>query len=390
MPLPRVARWLALLPGLVCLSLALLPLSAAAQVGPARRVLGYYVPYDPASWAALRDHAGGISLVGAQWVTVDPCGNLTSRDDRSLQRFAQAHGIGVLPSLLTTSSWLNHRLLTELGVAAQAVGQIVEYVTSADYAGFDLDLEGVDSADREAYSRFVGSLGAALHQRGKLLALALPPKTRDTTSGWAGAFDYAALGQQADLLTIMAYEYSGPFSGPGSIAPYDQIDQVLAYTTSQVPAEKVLLGLAFYGYDWDTTTGRTRALSYGQAACVAARYNVPIGLDPASRSAVFRYQAAAGEAPPAGPSVLPVRHRIGNRQAPPCPIQGPAPAGPPVRPPLPPTMVLQHEVWLEESASAAARLSLAERYRVGGVAMWRLGIEDPKVWPFLQPWRGRG
>src|SRR5262249_5583211 len=159
---------------------------------------GYYVPYDPASWASLQDHAASLSLVGAQWVTVDGCGNLTSRDDQTLKQLARSRGIGILPSLLTTSGPLNHRLLTDQAVAAQAASQIVEYVMAEGYEGFDLDLEGVDPPDREAYTAFVASLSVALHEQGKLLALALPPKTRDTTTGWAGAFDYAALGGLAD------------------------------------------------------------------------------------------------------------------------------------------------------------------------------------------------
>jgi spore germination protein YaaH len=46
-----------------------------------------------------------------------------------------------------------------------------------------------------------------------------------------------------------------------------------------------------------------------------------------------------------------------------------------------------HEVWLEESTSAAARLPLADRYQTGGVATWRLGHEDPTVWTVVERWR---
>ena len=48
-----------------------------------------------------------------------------------------------------------------------------------------------------------------------------------------------------------------------------------------------------------------------------------------------------------------------------------------------------HEVWLEEATSAAARLDIATRYAVGGVATWRLGLEEPRVWDLLADWRGR-
>jgi len=46
-----------------------------------------------------------------------------------------------------------------------------------------------------------------------------------------------------------------------------------------------------------------------------------------------------------------------------------------------------HVVWLEASESAAARLPLADRYRTGGMAAWRLGHEDPSTWTVVERWR---
>jgi spore germination protein YaaH len=204
---------------LVLLALLHLPGAAAAQGTPAKQVLGYYVPYDGTSWQSLQANADQLSLVAAQWVTIDPCGNLGARDDQTLKQFARAHGIRVLPSLLTSSAWLDHQLLTDPDTSAQAIAQIVDYTVAEGYPGFDLDMEAVDPADREALSAFVASLAGALHEQGRGLTLAIPAKDRDVTVGWAGAYDYAALGASADLVTIKAYEYRGPFSGPGSVAP---------------------------------------------------------------------------------------------------------------------------------------------------------------------------
>src|SRR5215211_340170 len=295
--------WLPRMLVLGLLVAALLPLSAAAlpadapapQATPGRRVLGYYGPGDPNSWTSLQANAQHIDFVAGHWLTIDACGNLTTRDDQTLKQFARATGVRIFPSLLTLSGWLNHRLLTDETVRAHSIQQIVEYVLAEDYDGFDLDIEAVEASDREAYTAYVAALGAALHKRGKLLTLALAAKSRDVTTGWAGAYDYAAVAPHADLITIMAYEYHGAWSGPGPVAPADAVDQVLAFATSQIPAERVLLGLAFYGYDWNTTSGSARSLGYAQAARLADRYRVPIVLDPATQSATFRYQAAAGD-----------------------------------------------------------------------------------------------
>src|SRR5205085_1676711 len=150
----------------------------------------------------------------------DACGGLGSSDDQTLKRFARSREIPVLPSLVTFSGWLNHRILTDDEISTRTVSEIVEYVVAEGYDGFDLDLEGVWPEDRAAYTRFVVRLAAGLHDRQKTLALALPAKTSDTTTGWGGAFDYAALGPHADLITIMAYEYHGSWGEPGAIAPY--------------------------------------------------------------------------------------------------------------------------------------------------------------------------
>ena len=361
---------------------------APGQPTQGRRMLGYYVPYDPTSWESLAANVGSLDDVAAQWVTIDACGQLGSRDDRTIKQLVQARGVRLFPSLLTSSAWLNHRLLTEAAVSARAIDQIVEYVTAEGYDGFDLDLEGVRPSDRAAYTAFVARLGAALRERGKPLTLAIPPKAGETMTGWAGAYDYAALGQHADLITIMAYDFSGAWGDPGPVAPYDWVDQVAAYATSQIPAEKVLLGLAFYGYDWNTTSGGTRALSYSQAVTLAEHHGVRMVLDPGTQSATFRYRAPAGNTPAARAQPSPLEHQITVREPPPCDVAPPAPDPTPTpRPTPPPDAIQDHVVWLEEGSSASARLGIVDRHRAGGVAAWRLGFEDPAVWPAFDAWR---
>jgi spore germination protein len=368
------------------------PVASAAAGGQPRDqlVLGYYVPYDSTSWFSLQAHADDLDMVAAQWVTIDACGNLGSRDDQTLKRLARDHNLKVVPSLLTLSGWLNHQVLTDETAAANAIDQIVSYTLAEDYDGFDLDLEGVDPADRDALNAFVASTSEALHANGKLLTLAIPAKERDVTVGWAGAYDYAALGAQADLITIMAYEYRGPFSGPGSVAPFDWVQRVTRFATSQIPHEKVLLGLAFYGYDWNTTSGSARSIGYPQFTALAERYEAPVVFDPAQRSLTFEYEGLAGESQPGLAPQARLNHAITARNAAPCEVQPPPSPAPAARPPAPPAGTPQaHAVWLEDGTSAAARLDLATMYQTGGVATWRLGLEDPTVWDVFRSWSGR-
>ncbi|HEY3107183.1 MAG TPA: glycosyl hydrolase family 18 protein, partial [Chloroflexota bacterium] len=311
----------------------------------------------------------------------------TSRDDQTLKAEAAARGIPVRPSLFTFSKWLNHQLLTE-PTATRLVENVVRYVEAEGYSGFDLDLEDVAPADRDAYGSLVARLADRLHSSGRLLTLAVPPKEREEPGGFAAAYDYARLGEQADQILLMTYEYAGAWSGPGPVAPYGPVERAMAYAASLVPAEKLNLGLAFYGYDWNLSRpGRVRALGFPEALAIADRYRPAIELDPLARSITWRHSARAGDPAPEGPAGPRLRNRITLRNAPRCDL--PFPPGPtavPTPPPPPPDTVEEHVVWLEEALAAEARLSIA-RQLGSGVGAWRLGQEDPDVWPIIRSWR---
>jgi spore germination protein YaaH len=356
-----------------------------------RIFLGYYVPYDSTSWASLEAQADNIDYVATQTVSVDACGNVGTTDDLDLNKFAAAHNIGVIPSVFTTSGSVNHTILTSDTLSAKVIQQLVDYVVKKGYPGLDLDLEGVNATDRQAFTAFVAKASQALHAQGKTLTLAVPAKTTDTTTGWSGAYEYAALAPYADYFVIMAYAYTTSSSTePGSTAPYSWVAKVAAYTTSQIPAEKVLLGVAFYGYDWNMTApGRARALRYDEAQAVFSAYKTSPALDPTARSATFTYIAKQNDPAIQYPKAPILSHQIETVNRPQCGAPAtpePQPQVTPV-PPKPTAWPQQHEVWLEDAASVAQRLNLARDYGVGGVAAWRLGQEDPATWPKIVEYR---
>lgn len=365
------------------------PPTATATPRPqtARVFLGYYVPYDPSSWLSLETQADLIDYVAPQWVSVDACGNIASQDDLTLVRFAKSRGIRVLPSLFTTSGWTNHRVLTDQATTARVVGQLVDYIVSEGYDGLDIDLEGVQAGDRQALTAFVATISKELRSRGKMITMAVPAKTYDATTGWAGAYDYAGLAAHVDYFTIMAYAYTTSSSQPGSTAPYTWVEKVATFACSQIPPAKVLLGVAFYGYDWNLTMGgRARALTYPQAEAIVNAYGASVAVDPTTKSATFAYTARLSDPPIQWPSVPPVNHEIKSRTRPPCPLYTPAPTPTPTVVPTP-APIQQHVVWMENKATVGARLDIARRFGTGGVAAWRLGQEDPGVWSLLSGYR---
>jgi spore germination protein YaaH len=45
----------------------------------------------------------------------------------------------------------------------------------------------------------------------------------------------------------------------------------------------------------------------------------------------------------------------------------------------------QHQVWWLDAANFRAQRAAAETRHVRGVALWRLGLEDPAIWAKIAP-----
>lgn len=311
-------------------------------------VVGYYVEYyegDDLSFQSLAAHQDAISTLAAFSYSVNWDGSVSGRPFTRLMEICKQAGKPVLALVHNISQGgdfdrqLVHALLAEPGLRRATVENIARLVRDGGYAGVNIDFENVPVSDRNNYTAFVRELAAELGRDGHQVTLSVPAKTWDDKSNaWSGAFDYRALGQLADAIMIMAYDehWSGGAAGP--VASLGWVEQVVRYAAGEIPPEKIRLGLAGYGYDWPAGGYGGRAVTATEAAALAERYGATIEWDAAAQSPHFTYWP-----------------------------------GPYAR-----------EVWFENAASLAGKLDLAAQYKLGGVALWRLGFEDPKLWEVIK------
>jgi spore germination protein YaaH len=203
------------------------------------------------------------------------------------------------------------------------------------YDGVDLDWEALHPADRNRFSVFVTSLANSLHKRRKSLSIAVHAKTSEP-GDWDGpkAQDWLKLGAAVDEFKIMTYDYSGPWSAPGPIAPPAWADAVLNHAESLVPPSKIMMGVPFYGYNWQS--GSCTDVDWISARALVKRHGATIHRDP-SREAVFTY--------------------VDDRAA-------------------------SHTVYFQDRAaiSAKLRMLLQKHPAIRGIAIWRMGGEAASFW----------
>jgi spore germination protein len=323
----------------------------ATRAAVAKRVSGNLVFWDQSrGFDAIVANADVFSEISPFWYRVETDGRIVpyttaagaSYVDPNILSFLRSRGILVVPTVanIVNGVWdgaVVSRIIADGQLRAANIANLVNLAVAGGYDGIDLDYENLRSADRSGFTSFVQSLAAALHAEGKLLTVNVYGKTSEPGT-WDGpqAQDWWAIGQAADQVRIMTYEYSWSTSAPGPISPVNWVDEVIAFARSQIDAGKIMQGVPFYGYDWVGQRGTD--LVWQQAMALANQYSVPINWDAASASPWFEYVAGS----------------------------------------------TRHTVWFENASSVDAKLEVAAGHNIGGVTLWRLGGEDPANWPALR------
>ena len=203
-------------------------------------------------------------------LTVDADGQVVSRGVPEtkievLTNYCKKNSIKVIATISSADLIATSSIFRDRNSLQQHISTIVSLIDRYGFDGIDLDYEMIDAKYRDEFSNLVEELSKQLKRRDKTLSVTLLPqwKNADYTDNRETriAQDYAQIGKYADEVRIMTYDYTLQSSKiPGPIAPITWIHEVLEYTLSHIPKEKVWLGVHLYGYQW--SSDRTVAFTY--------------------------------------------------------------------------------------------------------------------------------
>ncbi len=227
-------------------------------------------------------------------------GELVPLEDNALIESAETFGVSPILVLtpLDQEGKFNNRLVSAIANDPSArqtlIGNLLETVRSKGYSGVDVDFEYILPEDKDAYASFVSELTTAMNREGYGVSVALAPKISSEQEEllYAG-MDYQKLGQSANSVLLMTYEWGYTYGPPMAVAPINKVREVLDYAVTQIPREKIDMGIPNYGYDWilPFVKGTTRATLIGnvQAVEIAFQNNAQIKFDLTAMSPYFEY-----------------------------------------------------------------------------------------------------
>jgi spore germination protein YaaH len=143
------------------------------------------------------------------------------------------------------------------------IENLVKKLTLLGVSGIDIDLEGVESEDRNAFLNFLTKLSQQLKKNNLELIVTIHAQTQNVE--WQGVLgqDLRGIGEIADLVRIMTYDKHSSSTEPGSIAPIKWIDDVVQYNSGLINKEKIVIGIPSYGYIWEDN-GNSKGLQYDE------------------------------------------------------------------------------------------------------------------------------
>ena len=290
--------------------------------------------------------ATGLNTISPTWFSLaDGQGNLISYADSSYVEQAHAAGLQVWGLLgdVDGSAVDTGSVLSSTEARANIIQQLMQIAAECGMDGINVDFESIREESAPQYLQFLKELCAAAHQQNLIVS------TDNFVPTYTGYYKRAEQAKTVDYIIIMGYdEHTASSEEAGSVASLPFVEQGIADTLAEVPAEQVINAVPFYTRGWVETFGSTvpesQTLSMDEADVFVTEHGIETYWD-----------ASVGQ-------------NVGSVE----------------------TGDARYSIWLEDEQSIAEKVNLASEYNLAGVAVWRLGFERQSVWSVFEDYVNQG
>jgi cellulose synthase/poly-beta-1,6-N-acetylglucosamine synthase-like glycosyltransferase/peptidoglycan/xylan/chitin deacetylase (PgdA/CDA1 family)/spore germination protein YaaH len=302
---------------------------------------GFYRPWEPQAYNSLQDHIGKLDMVVSEGFTITPnADTITAKMDTGLLNLNKKYHKPILVSITNYINFNNAsgafdredviRISKNKQARANFIGSIIKQLNKYKLKGINLAFDDIQNRNTPEYNAFEQELYNTLHAQGFLVTQNVIPDDEQ--------YDLKKLQKFNDFLFVMALDQHNEQSNAGDISNQRWVEEILDRVCAIVPSEKVILTVAGGGYDWpENSIGKS--IGYQQAISTAQENGKKIIYDPTSANLHYQYFDKDS---------------------------------------------LEHSIYFTDAATNFNVIRMADDWATGGVALWRLGAEDPRLWTFFQ------
>lgn len=304
--------------------------------------IAFYVNWDDNSWVSLKRNLDDIDTITAEWLHLADGSGAVALDEPTKQKtvleYLRRHRpnirVNALINNFKDSAWDRGSLRTMLANAEsrrRCIEAIERYLVEQKLSGINIDFESVPDESQKHLVQFMRELREKLQTHNLELSQSVPIDD--------DRFDFRKLAASVDYLMLMSYDENASDNEAGPVASQAWFTREIQRRLRAVPANKLVIGIGSYGYDWTKSQPPAEEISFQDAVRIASESAGDIELDDASGNPHFDYADDANQT---------------------------------------------HTVWFLDAITAFNQVQAASRLNPRGFALWRLGSEDPGVWSVLR------
>ena len=301
----------------------------------ARINAGFYVNWDPQSLTDLKDHIKQLDMVVTESFFIkNGADTLIDQVDEDALKVIRKNKKTVIAMVSNFSvdhfdGDAIHKLLQDKNLQDRFITNLIKTLKSYGFNGVNIDFEEIKENSDQPLAAFQKNLYERLHAQNLIVSQDISPENDD--------YNLPVLEKYNDYVFVMAYDQHTENSNAGDVSHQQWVEEQLDKICDKISADKVILALACYGYDWpDSDVGKT--ITYQQAIANASRYGSKVIYNPLSANLNYSYTDESA---------------------------------------------VNHQVYFTDAATNFNLIRKADDWGVAGVALWRMGAEDPRVWTFI-------
>ncbi|WDF55096.1 glycosyltransferase [Mucilaginibacter sp. KACC 22063] len=301
----------------------------------------FYRAWEPQAYTSLVDYIGRVDMIVSEGFSISPNADTVkaAMDTGLLNLNKKYHK----PIVVSITNYINFnatqgafdskdvvRIVKNKAARTTFINSLIGQLTKYQFKGINLAFDDIPNRNTKEYFAFQQELYNALHAKGFLVTQNVIPDDEQ--------YDLKSLQKVNDFLFVMAIDQHNETSNAGDVSHQHWVEEILDRVCSIVPSEKIILTIAGGGYDWpENSIGKS--IGYQQAVSTAKEHSKEIIYDPVSANLHFNYLDKDS---------------------------------------------LQHTVYFTDAAANFNIVRMADDWATGGVALWRFGSEDPRLWTFFQ------
>lgn len=276
----------------------------------------------------------GVNVISPTWFSIaDNSGNITNIASGEYVMQAHEKGLKVWGLVDNFSENISTTTVLSSTSARQNLeGQLIAGALKTGLDGINVDFESLSEDVGIHFLQFLRELSIQCHENNLVLSVDNPVPENFTSH-----YDRAEQGKVTDYVIIMGYDEHYVGSEAGSVASLPWVEQGVKDTLTEVPAERTILAVPFYTRLWKTTDGgalTSEAIGMYQAQKVIADNGAETYWDKTTSQNYGTYEGDGAT----------------------------------------------YQIWLEDSKSIAEKVKLISKYKLAGVAEWKLGFENSGIW----------